>query len=208
MRQVENPQRQFGQVDIADIVLDSKSRDDIPQLLRGLQHIYCTPGLRAEVFETLQQVIPRDADGNPVSADNGRPGMEQWKILVLGVLRLGINTDYDRLHELANQHNTVRQFLGHSDWSDETTYSLQQLRNNLRLFTPEILDQINQAVVRNGHTLVKKSQTLGQPTLNSWPAATRSWWRPMCTTPPISTCCGMLCANSCRTASAWPSLWN
>jgi len=30
--------------------------------------------------------------------------MEQWKILVLGVLRLGLNADYDRIHELANQH--------------------------------------------------------------------------------------------------------
>jgi len=156
MRQVENPQHQLGQIAIADIVLDPKSRDDIPQLLRGLQHIYCTPALRAEVFDILQQVIPRDEHGEPVSADNGRPGMEQWKILVLGVLRLGINTDYDRLHELSNQHKTVRQFLGHSDWYDETTYSQQQLRINLRLFTPEILDQINQAVVRSGHVLVKK----------------------------------------------------
>lgn len=161
MREVEKPQRQLGQVDIAGIVLDPKSRDDIPQLLRGLQHIYTTPELRAEVFEILQQVIPRDEDGEPVSADTGRPGMEQWKILVLGVLRLGINTDYDRLHELANQHKTVRQFLGHSDWFDETSYSLPQLRGNLRLFTPEILDRINQAVVRSGHTLVKKSPDAG-----------------------------------------------
>ena len=29
--------------------------------------------------------------------------MEQWKILVLGVLRLGLNTDYD----------SIRQMLGH-----------------------------------------------------------------------------------------------
>ena len=29
----------------------------------------------------------------------GRPGMEQWKILVLGVLRLGLNSDYDRIHD-------------------------------------------------------------------------------------------------------------
>lgn len=161
MRDVENPQLQFGQVAIADILLDPKSRDDIPQILRGLQHIYCTPALRAEVFEILQQVIPLNEDGEPVSADNGRPGMDQWKILVLGILRLGINTDYDRLHELANQHKTVRQFLGHSDWTDETGYSLQQLQINLRLFTPEILDQINQAVVRSGHVLVKKSPNVG-----------------------------------------------
>jgi hypothetical protein len=87
--------------------------------------------------------------------------MEQWKILVLGTLRLGLNADYDRIHELANQHTTIRQMLGHSDWADERRYSLQRLEENLRLFTPEILDRINQVVVRAGHQLVKKSPEEG-----------------------------------------------
>jgi len=161
MRQVQHPQKQLGQVDIAGIQLDLKSRDDIPQLLLGLQHIYTTPALRERVFQILEQVRPRNEKGELVSADNGRPGMEQWKTLVLGVLRLGLNTDHDRLQELANQHQTVRQFLGHSDWCDGYRYSLQTLRDNLRLFTPEILDQINQAVVAAGHQLVKKSPNDG-----------------------------------------------
>ena len=161
MRQVEQPQRQLGQVDITRIELDLRSRDDIPQLLRGLQYIYATPALRDEVFQILRQVIPQDDEGKPVSADNGRPGMEQWKILVLGVLRLGLNTDYDRLQEIANQHRTVRQFLGHSDWYDEEHYGLQCLRDNLRLFTPEILNQISQAVVSAGHVLVIKGPNAG-----------------------------------------------
>ena len=38
MRQVINPQLQFGEQDIGAIELDPKSRDDIPQLLRGQQH--------------------------------------------------------------------------------------------------------------------------------------------------------------------------
>lgn len=89
--------------------------------------------------------------------------MEQWKILVLGVLRLGLNTDYDRIHELANQHSTIRQMLGHSDWCDDTRYSLQSIKDNLMLFTTELFDQINQEVVKAGHRLVKKVQALGQP---------------------------------------------
>ena len=32
--------------------------------------------------------------------------MDQWSILVLGTLRLGLNADYDRILELANQHKT------------------------------------------------------------------------------------------------------
>lgn len=82
--------------------------------------------------------------------------MEQWKILVLGVVRLGLDADYDRLQELANQHKTLRQMLGHADWYDQQTYELQTLKDNLRLFTPEILGRINTAVVRAGHALLKK----------------------------------------------------
>ena len=50
MRQVIDAQRQFGQVDMADIVFDPKSRDDIPQLLLGLQHLYLDPAVRERVF--------------------------------------------------------------------------------------------------------------------------------------------------------------
>ncbi len=39
MRKVINPQMQLGELPIAAIQLDPKSRDDIPQILRGLQHI-------------------------------------------------------------------------------------------------------------------------------------------------------------------------
>ena len=161
MRQVKNPQLELGELDIAAIRLDPRSRDDIPKLLLGLQYIYKEPALREAVFRILEEVKPRNSEGELVSSENGRPGMEQWKILVLGVIRLGLNTDYDRLHELANNHRTIRQFLGHSDWSDETRYNGQTLRDNLQLFTPEILDRINQAVVKAGHTLVKKKPSAG-----------------------------------------------
>lgn len=169
MRIVQTPQMSFGQVDISMIKLDPRSRDDIPAILVGLQHIYITPMLHDSVFDILQQVIPKkmsDSTDDQESSKNvsstlGRPGMEQWKILVLGVLRLGLNTDYDRIHELANNHSTIRQMLGHSDWSDETQYSLQAIKDNLMLFTPDILDQINQEVIKAGHTLVKKNQKDG-----------------------------------------------
>jgi len=158
MRSVMNPQQCFGQTDISSIVLDPKSRDDIPQLLRGLQHIYVDVALRERVFAILAELLPdRVGAEGKANPGNGRPGMEQWKILVLGVLRLGLNADYDRIHELVNQHSTIRQMLGHSEWKDKHTYTLQTLKDNLRLFTPEILDRINQEVVAEGHKTLKKS---------------------------------------------------
>jgi len=160
MRNVINSQLHFGEVNIANIQLDPKSRDDIPQILRGLQYIYTTPEVRDQVFGILEEIRPIQ-DGELVNADTGRPGMEQWKILVLGTLRLGLNIDYDRVHELANQHKTLREMLGHSGWFDDTQYTLDTIKNNLRLFTPEILDRINQQVVAAGHRLVKKSADAG-----------------------------------------------
>ena len=165
MRTVHDPQMKFGEVDIAAIELDPKSRDDIPPILSGLQYIYSTVELRSAVFKILARVIPsRNSPGltneqRHQKADSrlGRPGMEQWKILVLGTLRLSLNTDYDRIHELANHHDTIRQMLGHGDWEDKTTYNLQTIKDNLCLFTPEILDEINQLVVKAGHKLVKKN---------------------------------------------------
>ncbi|HYN76715.1 MAG TPA: ISNCY family transposase [Lamprocystis sp. (in: g-proteobacteria)] len=158
MRQIIDPQLQFGEQDISAIWLGPKSRDDIPQLLRGLQHIDTTPEARARVFAILAEVIPEGTHGQ-ADTNTGRPGMEQWKILVLGVLRLGLNTDYDRIHELANQHTTIRQMLGHTGWADDarSCYQLQTIKDNLRLFTPEILARINQDVIAVGQQLVNKS---------------------------------------------------
>ena len=162
MRNVINLQLMLDGHDIGSIYLDPKSRDDIPQLLCGLQHIYTEPALRERVFAILRDVLPNRVKGEgKANATTGRPGMEQWRILVLGVLRLGLNADYDRIQELANQHSTLRQMLGHGDWTDRTQYKLQTLKDNLRLFTPELLDRINQEVVKAGHGLVKKSPIEG-----------------------------------------------
>ena len=221
MRTVRDPQMKFGEVDIGAIELDPKSRDDIPPILRGLQYIYTTPELRKAVFKVLERVLPlRSGPGltdeqRLQQADRrfGRPGMEQWKILVLGTLRLGLNTDYDRVHELANHHDTIRQMLGHGGWEDKTTYNLQTIKDNLSHFTPEILDEINQLVVKAGHELVKKtSKKMGQPgcrrkrlNLVDPPsrfglAATPLWLKPMCIIRPTSTCSLMLSARRLKNA--------
>ena len=122
---------ELGQIDIADIKLDPKSRDDIPQLLRGLQHIHADPEPRQRVFAILEELLPdRVGAEGKASPSTGRPGMAQWRILVLGVLRLGLDADYDRIQELANQHATLRLMLGHGDWADESYYELQTLKDN------------------------------------------------------------------------------
>ncbi|MCU7896526.1 MAG: hypothetical protein KZQ62_17665 [Candidatus Thiodiazotropha sp. (ex Lucinoma aequizonata)] len=55
MRKVIDPQLQIGEQDIDAIRLDPKSRDDIPQILLGLQHIQITPEVRGPVFAILKR---------------------------------------------------------------------------------------------------------------------------------------------------------
>lgn len=161
MRETFPTQRTLEGIDIADIKIDVRSRDDIPLILLGLQHIYCTDGLREKIFDIIKDILPtQQVDGQvkPVSAELGCPGMNQWTILVLGSLRLCLNADYDRIQELANQHRTLRLMLGIADW-DEKSFSLQTLKDNLTLFTPDILARINQAVVEAGYALLGKKNT-------------------------------------------------
>jgi len=150
MRVVQNEQMQIGEVDISQIKFDPRSRDDIPKILKGLQHLYVTIELREKIFELLEREIAPQVDKR-----NGRPGMALWKILVCGVLRLDLDADYDRVCELVNHHNTIRQMLGHGAFNEET-YHFQTLKDNVSLFTPELLDKINKIAVDAGHGLVKK----------------------------------------------------
>ena len=150
MRVVQNEQMTIGEVDVSKMSFDYKSRDDIPKILKGLQFVYTNLALRSAIFELLEaQVAPK------VSKSVGRPGMPLWTILVCGVIRLDLNCDYDRLHELVNQHNSIREILGHGAFSD-VRYHFQTLKDNVALLTPELLEQINQLIVQAGHVLVKK----------------------------------------------------
>ena len=152
MRVVQNTQMQIGEVDISQIKFDLKSRDDIPKILRGLQHLYMDVPLRAKIFQLLEAEI-----SPAVNKRNGRPGMALWTIFVCGVMRLDLNEDYDRLHELVNHHNTLREVLGHGPFDDKN-YNYQTLVDNVSLFTPELLGKINQVIVEGGHALIKKKE--------------------------------------------------
>jgi hypothetical protein len=77
----------------------------------------------------------------------------------MGVLRLDLNCDYDRLQELVNHHSTIRQMLGHGIFDQDNHYEMQTIKDNVNLLTPELLDEINQVIIKAGHVLLKKKET-------------------------------------------------
>ena len=151
MRKIIEPQLEITQVPIHDIKINLQSRDEIPKILIGLQALFCDTDSRSKIFKILEKLIP-----SKVNPKNGREGMNLWKILVLGMIRLGCNWDYDKLLDIANNHKTLRLMLGHSDFNDDYEYKLQTVKDNVSLFTPEILDEINQVAVEYGHNFFLK----------------------------------------------------
>ena len=152
MRKVIDIQMKLGEIDISKITFDLRSRDEIPKLLMGLQSIYCNPETREQVFKALMELIPDNVDFN-----NGRRGMDLWKILVLGTLRLSCSWDFDKLMDMANNHRVLRLMLGHSYMDHKYRYALQTLKDNISLFTPEVFDKVNEIVVKYGHKVIGKS---------------------------------------------------
>ena len=152
MRNVIEMRRPLGSTPIEEIKLNAKSRDDTPALLIGLQAIYKDEATRAELFSLLDAHVLPDR-----RRDTGRPGMDLWAVLVMGVLKQGLRCDYDRLQDLVNAHAKIRQMLGHGSF-DESEYELQTIRDNVELMTPELLREVGQLVARTDAKLSGKKR--------------------------------------------------
>ncbi len=148
MRKIIEPQLELGQIPISEIKINLKSRDELPKILIGLQALFCDHESRTEIFDLLEKLIPLN-----INPKNGREGMHLWRILVLGMIRLGCDWDYDKLLDIANNHKTLRLMLCHSGFGDKYEYKLQTLKDNVSRFTPKILDQVNHITIEYGHKL-------------------------------------------------------
>jgi hypothetical protein len=67
-------------------------------------HLQSSAGTQCSC-KKLKKINPKQ-----VAAGKGRAGMDLWKILVLGTLRLNCNWDFDKLHNIANEHKTAWNF--------------------------------------------------------------------------------------------------
>ena len=167
MRIVHNPQMIIGAISIEDIEFDPRSRDDITAVLRGIRHVYCDEQLRGGVRPARLPPAARSAAGGPGRPRRGRgrrrlpaagghhpatgrPGMDLWQVLVLALLKQGINCDFDRLADLANEHLDVRRMLGLPDGLAEPSFTHRTLARNVSLLTPALLAEVNQRVVVAG----------------------------------------------------------
>jgi IS5 family transposase len=153
MRKRFECQLQLGRTAIEKIQIPLKSRDELPPILAGLQWMFLTP----EVNEAVFQLLEKKVQGN--KQDTGRPGMDLWHILVLGVTRLGLDCDFDRLEHHANYDVLLREILGIPSLSEGgRSFHQKTLSQNVCMVDDELLTQINAIVVRFGRQEFKKKE--------------------------------------------------
>ena len=84
--------------------------------------------------------------------------MDLWHILVLGVVRLGLNCDYDRLEHIANYDTLVRQIMGlPAAFGSQVSFHHKTISDNVCHFDEALLEKINALVVRDGLEEFKKN---------------------------------------------------
>ncbi|MFO7461587.1 MAG: ISNCY family transposase [Desulfatiglandales bacterium] len=153
MRQRFERPLDLGQTPIEQVPIPPKSRDELPPVLRGLQWIFQTPEINEQIFQLLEQ---RVTGGKQAT---GRPGMDLWHVLVLGVVRLALDCDYDRLEYLVHYDTLLRRIMGlESHFRGEFGQGFHQktLRENVCHVDEALLAQINEIVVKAGRVVFKK----------------------------------------------------
>ncbi len=155
MRQHFEQQTTLGITPISEVKFPLRSRDELPPVLKALQHIFLTPVLNEKVFALLETKVVGG------KKKTGRKGMDLWHILVLAVVRHTLDTNWDRLEHIANYDTLLRKMLGiHVEkfGIEETVFAYQTIVDNVSLIDEELLHQINLMVVEEGHHLLKKKE--------------------------------------------------
>ncbi len=155
MRQCFNTRPGLDVIPIEKVPLPIRSRDELPPILAALQWIWTQPQLKGQIFALLERKILAGKRAT------GRTGLDLWQILVLGVVRLGLDANFDRLEHVANYDTLLRQILGLPPTplgQEAKVFNHQTLRDNLALLDDELLGQINALVAAAGRDVFKKKR--------------------------------------------------
>lgn len=148
MRKHYQRQRRFDCTAIAELALNVECRDEMIPILAGLQHLYTCSSLRNKVVRLVAEDINQDT-----RRDVGRPGLDDWQIVVLAAVRLGCNYDYDKLQDQAENHRALRTVLGLGEWDAGPSFGWRRIRDTLCQLKPTTIEEINHAIVSYGQEL-------------------------------------------------------
>lgn len=148
MRQHYDSQRRFDCTPVGELMLNYDCRDEMVPVLAGLQYVYTYGELRRKIVKLVAEDINETS-----RRDVGRPGLDDWQIVVLAAVRLGCNYDYDKLQDQAENHRALRTVLGLSEWDEGPSFGARRIRDTLCQLQPATLEAINHAIVSHGQQL-------------------------------------------------------
>jgi hypothetical protein len=148
MRQHYEQQRRFDSTPIGELALNFECRDEMVPILAGLKYIYTQSELRREVVDLVAADINEES-----RRDVGRPGLDDWQIVVLAAVRLGCNFDYDKLQDQAENHRALRTLLGLGEWDEGPSFGARRIRDTLCQLRPATLEALSHAIVSHGQAL-------------------------------------------------------
>jgi len=156
MRQRFEQQLTLGQLPIEETYINPKSKNAIDELLAALKEIYCNKTYNEQIFRILERHIKKG------KKSTGRKGMDLWTIFVLAQLRLCLNVSYEMLHNLANNHRTLRHLMGieRAFGYERIVFEYQNIYDNVSALSDELVKELNAVILEFGHRQVfKKKET-------------------------------------------------
>lgn len=154
MRKRFEQQLSLGQIPIEETYINPKKKYALDELLAALKAIYCTPDYNEKIFSILEKHI------NAGKKNTGRKGMNLWCIFVLAQVRLCLNTSYEALHDLANNHRTMRHLMGveRRFGYEPLEFEYQNIYDNVSMLSDELVAEINGVILEFGHGDVFKKK--------------------------------------------------
>ena len=145
----------IGQKPIEETWINPKSKNAIDELLAALKEIYCNAKYNEQIFSILENHI------RARKKNTGRKGLDLWIIFVLAQLRLCLNISYEMVHNLANNHHTLRFLLGveREFGYDRIEFEYQNIYDNLSELSDEMIIELNAVILEFGHREVFKKKT-------------------------------------------------
>lgn len=152
VRKHYQPQYRFDSCPIAEVQLNLECRDEVIPVLLGLQHLYTEAKLRTKVVRLIAGDLNEDS-----RRDVGRPGMDDWHVVVLAAVRLGCNFNYDKLQDQVENHRSLRAIMGIGQWEDTDKFTFRRIRDTLCQLKPSTIAKINNAIVAAGHAIAPQA---------------------------------------------------
>jgi IS5 family transposase len=141
---------------IGETPINPKRTGKLEELIAAMKAIYCHPEYNQKIFSILEEHLTKN------KKQTGRKGMDLWCIFVLSQVRQCLNTSYEWIHNLANNHLSIRWLMGvETEYGfKRIEFSYQNIYDNVTLISDEMVKEINTVVQEFGHGEVfKKKET-------------------------------------------------